>query len=106
MKLVFIVERTNIIRDRIVVVGTTIRFEIKIEIHLMVPGVFVDVQLDFISIQVGQWQGRSFGSGTGIDQRSFWPRRKNFLSLSAVEICRWSFTPKQTVAPNTITVLL
>lgn len=43
MKLVFVVERTDIIRDGIVVVGTTVGFKIQIEIHLMIPSVLVDV---------------------------------------------------------------
>lgn len=94
MELILIVERTDVVRDGIVVVGTAVGFEIQVEIHLMISGVLVDVQLDFVRVQVGQWQGRSFGSGPGIDQGSFWPSRKNFLGLSAVEIRGWSFTPK------------
>lgn len=43
MELVFVVERTDIIRDGIVVVGTTVGFEIQIEFHLMIPSILVDV---------------------------------------------------------------
>lgn len=106
MELFLIVEGPDIVRYGIVVVGTTVGFEIQIEIHLMIPGVLVDVQLDFIRVQVGQWQGRSFGSGSGVDQGSFWPRWKNFFSLRAVEIRSRCFTPEQTVTPNTVAVFL
>lgn len=43
MELFLIVEGPDIVRYGIVVVGTTVGFQIQIEIHLMIPGVLVDV---------------------------------------------------------------